>query len=55
MNQEETIDIHFTMNLPVKTLFNFIIRPENMVLYTGFFLIPGILSVESSDAELLEQ
>ncbi|MBC7428032.1 MAG: hypothetical protein H7336_05440 [Bacteriovorax sp.] len=51
MNSEEIICIHFTLNFPAETIFRFVIRPENMVLYTGFLLIPGIKNVHSSDSD----
>lgn len=49
MSHEEKVEIYFTLNFPAKTIFDFIIKPENMVLYTGFLLIPGIKNVISSD------
>jgi hypothetical protein len=38
MNQEKKIDIHFTMPVEAQTLFDFIIKPQNMPLYEGFYL-----------------
>ena len=46
---EESIDIHFEIQMYPVDLFNFIIKPSSMTLYTGFMLIPGIISVNSSD------
>ncbi len=48
MNTEK-IEIYFTLNFPAKTIFDFVIKPESMVQYTGFLLIPGIKKVVSSD------
>lgn len=50
MKQVETSFVmNFTLPVEAKELFTFISLPENMVLYTGFFLIPGIKNVISSD------
>jgi len=43
-----TFDIKFKVS--AETVFDFIIKPTNMPLYTGFFLAPGIQSVRSSDS-----
>lgn len=48
-NQEVSLVMNFTLPIEAKTLFTFVARPENMVLYTGCFLIPGIKNVVSSD------
>lgn len=41
----------FTLPVECSKLFAFIGRAENMVLYTGCFLIPGIKKSTSSDSE----
>ena len=46
---EESIDLHFEMPYSREKLFQFIILPTSMPLYTGFMLIPGIVRVDSSD------
>ena len=51
MTKEETINIYFTLKFPAEKIFSFIIRPESMILYTGFFMIPGIKKVKTSDVE----
>lgn len=48
--KEKFIHIHFTLPFSAKKVFDFIIRPENMPLYKGYFLVPGIKVVHSSDA-----
>lgn len=45
------LEINFTLPFTSKEVFEFVIKPDNMHLYTGFFLIPGIVDVKSSDAE----
>lgn len=47
--KEEKIFVYTKMNFSAKAIFDFIIKPENMVLYTGFLLFPGIKKVDSSD------
>lgn len=46
---EDKVEVYITMNFPAKMIFDFIVKPENMNLYTGFLLIPGIKKVVSSD------
>lgn len=46
---EDKVEIYASMNFPVKTIYDFIIKPENMKLFSGFLLIPGIKNVISSD------
>ena len=50
MIKETKIDIHFSLPHSAKKVFDFIIRPENMPLYQGYFLVPGIKNVVSSDS-----
>jgi len=51
MNKTETtLSMNFTLPIEAKALFTFVARPENMVLYTGCFLVPGIKNVVSSDS-----
>lgn len=51
MNHQETSFVmNFTLPIEAKELFTFVARPENMVLYTGCFLVPGIKNVVSSDS-----
>lgn len=45
-----TLSMNFTLPIEAKALFAFVARPENMVLYTGCFLVPGIKNVVSSDS-----
>ncbi len=44
------IEVKFELDFQVskEKLFDFIILPENMPLYTGFFLAPGIANVHST-------
>lgn len=49
-NQETSFTMNFTLPIEAKELFAFVARPENMVLYTGCFLVPGIKNVVSSDS-----
>lgn len=48
-NLETSLVMNFTLPIEAKTLFTFVAKSENMVLYTGCFLIPGIKNVVSSD------
>ena len=48
-NVESAINFNFSLPFKAKTIFDFIILPKSMELYKGFFLIPGILLVKSSD------
>lgn len=50
MIKETKIDIHFSLPFSANRVFDFIIRPENMPLYQGYFLVPGIKNVVSSDS-----
>lgn len=50
MMKETSIHIHFKLPFSAKKVFDFIVRPENMPLYQGYFLVPGIKVVNSSDA-----
>ncbi len=47
--KETKIDIHFSLPFSAKKVFDFIVLPENMPLYQGYFLVPGIKNVVSSD------
>lgn len=47
--QTATLSMNFSLPIETSTLFEFVARCENMVLYTGYFLIPGIKYVVSSD------
>lgn len=47
--QETSLIMNFTLPIEARELFTFVARSENMVLYTGCFLIPGIKNVISSD------
>lgn len=49
MIKTSKIQIFFTLQHSAKKIFDFVIRPENMSLYSGFLLIPGIKNVISSD------
>jgi len=51
MNHSEVrLVMKFTLPVECSKLFAFIARAENMVLYTGCFLIPGIKKSTSSDS-----
>lgn len=50
-NAEVRLVIKFTLLVECSELFAFVGRAENMVLYTGCFLIPGIKKSISSDSE----
>ena len=45
-----TLKINFSLPFTSKEIFDFVIKSSNMYLYTGFFLIPGIVDLVSSDA-----
>ena len=47
---ETSFVMNFTLPVEAKELFTFLALPENMILYTGFLLVPGIKNVVSSDA-----
>lgn len=49
-NSEIKLVMNFTLPVECSELFAFIARAENMVLYTGCFLIPGIKKSVSSDS-----
>lgn len=51
MSQLETsLVMNFTLPIEANALFTFVANSENMVLYTGCFLVPGIKHVVSSDS-----
>lgn len=50
MNLEEKIVVNFSLPFNAKKIFDFIILPKNMELYQGYGILPGIKTVESSDA-----
>lgn len=48
MNYQHTIVIDFSLPASSEQVFDFVILPENMPLFRGFLLIPGIKKVHSS-------
>ena len=48
---EQTIDLYFEMPFSTEKLFDFIILPGSLSLFTGFMMIPGVLRAESTHLE----
>lgn len=47
--QNTKLIMNFSLPIEANTLFTFVADSENMILYTGYFLVPGIKYVVSSD------